>query len=713
MTIFNGSTGDDIFTGGAGNDEATGNRGNDRLSGGAGNDVLIGNAGADRLSGGDDSDWLFSADGNRDDLGIYEGRPTFLDQGATVDVLMGGDGSDRLFAGYGDSVDGGEDGDYGDYLYISFLGANRGVTVDFSLETQTIGGGTITGIENVSYVEGSNFGDTIDMASRGYGYTDFDRCYGMGGNDKLTAGYYTWILDGGDGDDIVDGRPSQYLNYVYGGAGNDIVYAATNTFAAADGGDGNDTIYAGGETHGGAGNDKIYMQYSYYGGLVTGDAGNDTIIGADSGSSIAGGTGADALTGGVVGDHLYSADFVWQDWSDQWNQTGQFIDEPVDDMGLEKDVIAGGGGDDQIAIGYGDSADGGLDSDTLRLSLGGLKTGIVFDTKGIVSGKAFSLGGGTIKNIEALLYLRGTEFNDTLTLATQDTLLEVNAGAGDDTIISNASSVAVMGGKGADRFISGVAGDTFDGGEGVDTIDYSRSTTAVTVNLATGVGARGDTVTNVENITGSNLNDALTGNAAANLLDGGKGADKMNGGGGNDVYVVDDLKDVVTEGKNAGVDTVNAAVSWTLGANLENLTLTGSAGATGVGNAGANTLVGNGAANVLRGLAGADVLTGGAGSDVFDFDSLADSTVAAFDRITDLTDSDRIDLSGIDANTKTKGDQAFAIVDAFTHKAGQMTLTYSAATKLTTILMDVDGDGKADMKIVLNGDHHDYDNFFF
>ena len=89
--------------------------------------------------------------------------------------------------------------------------------------------------------------------------------------------------------------------------------------------------------------------------------------------------------------------------------------------------------------------------------------------------------------------------------------------------------------------------------------------------------------------TGNALANVLTGNAAANVLDGGAGADTMIGGGGDDTYVVDNVGDVISESPGEGIDLVTASISYTLGANLENLTLTGTAAAA-IGNAGSNIL---------------------------------------------------------------------------------------------------------------------------
>ncbi len=79
----------------------------------------------------------------------------------------------------------------------------------------------------------------------------------------------------------------------------------------------------------------------------------------------------------------------------------------------------------------------------------------------------------------------------------------------------------------------------------------------------------------------------------------------LTGGAGNDTYVVG-TGDTVTEAASAGTDVVQSAVTWTLGANLENLTLTGTAAINGTGNTLNNALTGNSANNVLTGLGGND-----------------------------------------------------------------------------------------------------------
>ncbi|MGZ8173613.1 DUF4347 domain-containing protein [Methylobacter sp.] len=117
--------------------------------------------------------------------------------------------------------------------------------------------------------------------------------------------------------------------------------------------------------------------------------------------------------------------------------------------------------------------------------------------------------------------------------------------------------------------------------------------------------------------------DTLNGDLGNDILDGGLGGDTMTGGLGNDTYVVDSLTDVVIETSTlvTEIDTVRSGVTYTLGANLENLVLTGNSAINGIGNALNNTITGNAAANILEGGLGRDTLTGGAGNDLYNIDA--------------------------------------------------------------------------------------------
>jgi len=313
----------------------------------------------------------------------------------------------------------------------------------------------------------------------------------------------------------------------------------------------------------------------------------------------------------------------------------------------------------------------------------------------------------------------------------------LSGGSGDDTLYGYAGNDKLDGKAGADTLIGGTGSDTYV----VDNIaDH------VTENAGEGTDLVRSSVTwtlgpNVENLvltgsvsidgTGNALANQLTGNAAVNTLSGGGGSDRLSGGGGadtlaggtgNDTYLISNSGVTVVENASEGTDSVSSSVTFTLSANVENLTLTGTAAIDGTGNAIANVLKGNGAANTLmgddgadklyglggddflHGGAGGDQLTGGAGADTFVYSALSDSAVATYDHVLDFDPTtDHIDLSAIDANTGVSGDQAFTVVSSFDHHAGEAVLAYASASNLTVLTLDVNGDGAADFKLLING----------
>jgi Ca2+-binding RTX toxin-like protein len=241
--------------------------------------------------------------------------------------------------------------------------------------------------------------------------------------------------------------------------------------------------------------------------------------------------------------------------------------------------------------------------------------------------------------------------NDTLT--GNDLRNPITGNDGNDSLVGLGADDSLFGGAGNDTLAGGAGADLMDGGAGDDLYVLDGADT-----LTEAAGGGTDTVqagvtftlgANFENLvlTGGGANagtgnagaNRITGNGAANTLNGGGGADVLVGLGGNDTYVTDG-GDTITEGATGGRDTVRSSVSLTLGANLENLVLTGSGNLNGTGNGLANAITGNGGRNVLNGGLGADVLIGGAGRDAFVFNTAI--SAGNIDRIDDFRAVDDI-----------------------------------------------------------------------
>jgi Ca2+-binding RTX toxin-like protein len=473
------TSGNDTLNGTSNADTIQGLAGNDTISGLGGNDTLAGNAGADTIDGGDGNDTIYS--NNVSGAASYPSTMPVLDTGTEVDTLRGGAGDDTLYAGYGDNVDG---GDGIDYLYISFQGATSGIHFDLSLGTQTIGGGTITNIEGVPWLQGSNYDDYVNLNTSGASpYGNSTVVMGMGGNDTLIAGYYTSILDGGDGNDILDGRASQYLQEADGGTGNDTIY--TNSWTVANGGDGDDTIYSAGQSHGGAGNDTIIMGTGYGGGSAAhGDAGNDQITGSNQADYIEGGDDDDILHGGAGADTI---------------DGGAGIDVIRGDLG--DDQLIGGAGNDIFQFGQADGNDTIADftaGDTLQIS-------------GYASAQSITQSGGdvvivfsstdqiTLQNTTVAMVQAGLQFMP----ATDDTLVGT---AADDFLHGYGGNDTISGNDGNDILAGGAGADTIDGGAGDDFI-YSGN-----VAVLPGIGFNSDEMdrgTDVDTIHAGDGDDTI------------------------------------------------------------------------------------------------------------------------------------------------------------------------------------------------------------
>jgi Ca2+-binding RTX toxin-like protein len=205
----------------------------------------------------------------------------------------------------------------------------------------------------------------------------------------------------------------------------------------------------------------------------------------------------------------------------------------------------------------------------------------------------------------------------------------------DNTITGNAAGNMLDGGTGADTLVGGLGDDTYvvdnAGDMLVEEADGGTDSIRSSVTWTLGANFENLTLTGASAINGS-------GNGLDNWLTGNDGINTLAGGAGNDTYVVG-LGDIVVEQAGQGTDTVRASVDFTLGANIENLVLTGTGDVNGTGNAGVNVLTGNGGANRLDGGAGKDTMVGGLGDDTYVVDSYGELVTEGVGEGTDTVEA--------------------------------------------------------------------------
>jgi Ca2+-binding RTX toxin-like protein len=643
MAIINGTGGDDNLVGTTAADTLNGFAGNDTLNGGASNDTMVGGQGDDvyivaqagdvvtELAGeGIDTiqtSVTYTASNNVENLTLT-GALSINGTGNALDnVLTGNTGNNTLNGGAGaDTLVGG----VGNDIYVV---DNSGDTI-----TENAGEGTDTIQSSISYTIAANV-ETLTLTGAGNinatGDAADNRLNGNTGNNLLDGGIGMDTMAGGAGNDtyIVDNAGDVVTEAA--GAGTDTIQASI-TFTLSTNVE--NLILTGGAAINGSGN-----------GLA------NTITGNSANNTLNGGTGADTLIGGA-GDDTYVVDNAGDVITENAGEgtdlvqssvthtlsanvenltltggtaisgTGNALDNIITgNSGVN--ILNGGDGNDTIDGGLGnDTMAGGTGDDTFIVNAAG---DVVTENAGegtdtVRSATTYTIGA----NIENLILTGGGNINgtgnagdNTITGNGGNNIL--NGSGGNDTLDGGAGTDTMIGGTGNDTFLVDAAGDivTELAGEGTDTVHSS-------VTYTLGANLENLTLTGVADIngTGNALDNAITGNAGANTINGGAGADTLAGGGGNDTYVIDDAGDAITENAGEGTDTVHSSVTYTLGANLENLTLTGGTAIDGTGNGENNIITGNNAANIIDGGAGADIMIGGGGNDTYMIDDVADVT---------------------------------------------------------------------------------------
>lgn len=262
------------------------------------------------------------------------------------------------------------------------------------------------------------------------------------------------------------------------------------------------------------------------------------------------------------------------------------------------DVIAGLGGNDLMCGGPGsDKLDGGAGSDRLSGDRGNdvLVGGVGSDTADFSSSSAgidADLAAGTATGAGA----------DTLR-----TIENLVGCAGDDFFVGDSGNNSLSGGNGFDVLVGLGGNDRLDGGRAFDLADFETSVTGVMANLSTrtATGEGTDTLTNIEGVIGSPLDDTLTGSSGVNLFIPLTGNDVVEGGDGVDFVDFEASSAPITANLSTGTATGEGTDTLT---HIEGL----------IGSPGNDSLTGDGGPKTLLGLAGDDTLDGGAGTDALD-----------------------------------------------------------------------------------------------
>ncbi|WP_395678584.1 beta strand repeat-containing protein, partial [Inquilinus sp.] len=655
-TIYGGpttspnGTGNDTVNAGNGSDIVFGGDGSDVLNGESNNDTLIGGAGNDTLNGGSSTDTAdYSQDGGTGAVTVNLATGTATDSFGNTDTLIsieniiGTSLGDVFVSNVTDDVDNSFAGGAG-VDSLSYAASTNSLTINLATGTATgnnIGTDDLSSIENITTGSGNDsftasVASGVDNVFNGGTGTDsiiysaatnalaVDLVAGtvaaMGvGTDTLIA--IENVTTGSGNDSFLANVTNGINNSLNGGSGNDTIdySAATNaltinlsTGSATGTGIGTDTLTSFETVKTGSGNDVLTAASG--GSTLIAGAGTDQVTGGIGNDTLVGGAGNDTLNGNSGTDTVdYSQDggtgavtvnMATGAATDSFGNTDTLSNvENIIGTGLNDTIVA------NVTNGTNNSLNGGGGTDTVDYSAATNALTINLSTG---SATGTGIGTDTLTSIETI---RTGSGNDILTAA-----------ATGSTLIAGAGTDQVTGGTGNDTLVGGAGNDTLNGNGGTDTVDYGQDggAGAVTVNMATGAATDSfgntDTLSNIENITGTGLNDTIVASTTS-------GANNSFAGG-------------------AGTDTVDySAATNTLSVNLT----AGTVGAMGVGTdtLASIEIIKTGSGNDTfsagaAGLGGVTTLNAGGGND----------TLTTTDAVLDLTGKT---LTGIEQITTTLG----------------------------------------------------------
>ncbi len=352
-----------------------------------------------------------------------------------------------------------------------------------------------------------------------------------------------------------------------------------------------------------------------------------------------------------------------------------------------KDTLEGGVGADKL--------DGGAGTDTVSYS--GSPEGVIVNLS--TNTATFPDDGDSIDS-----HANGDEISN---------FENITGSASNDTLTGDGSANVLTGGAGADEI---------DGGAGTDTANYKGAAAGVTVNLsddtASGGDAEGDSLDNIENITGTGLNDTLTGDGSANVLTGGRGNDMLEGLAGADRLWGEAGNDTLSYASSDAAVNVDLAAGTASGGHaagdswggIENL----------ISSAHADTLTGSAKDNVIEGGAGGDTLSGGFGADTLSYASSHRPVSVSFaDNTAEEAHAEGDTISGFerflgsDGGDWFEGDANDNVIygsagrDEYDGGAGNDTLTYASFDTGAIVNVKDEGDIVSNIEIIYGTRYYD------